>query len=84
MKFFQMIIMSTTMDKNPQKKLNSPYFKKSEIEYLGEISKMKETFLALFQAKPLNITVIQVYIPFTDAEESKVTSSMKTYKTFQN
>ena len=27
---------------------------------------------ALFKGKPLNITVIQVYAPITDAEEAKV------------
>ena len=35
-----------------------------------------------FQGKPFNITVIQVYVPTSNAEELKLNSSMKTYKTF--
>ena len=35
-----------------------------------------------FQGKPLNITVIQVYAPTSNAEEAEVERSMKTYKTF--
>ena len=35
-----------------------------------------------FQGKPLNITVIQVYAPTSNAEEAEVNGSMKTYKTF--
>ena len=37
-----------------------------------------------FQAKSFNITVIQVYALTTNAEEAKLNSSMKTYKTFYN
>ena len=33
-----------------------------------------------FQGKPLNITVIQVYAPTSNAEGTKLNSSMKTYK----
>ena len=35
-----------------------------------------------FQGKPLNITVIQVYAPTSNAEEAEVDSSMKNDKTF--
>ena len=35
-----------------------------------------------FQGKPFNITVIQVYAPTINAEETKLNGSMKTYKTF--
>ena len=35
-----------------------------------------------FQGKPFNITVIQVYVPTSNAEELKLNSSMKTYKIF--
>ena len=35
-----------------------------------------------FQGKPLNITLIQAYAPTSDAEELKLNSPMKTYKTF--
>ena len=35
-----------------------------------------------FQGKPFNITVIQVYTPTSNAEETEVNGFMKTYKTF--
>ena len=37
-----------------------------------------------FQGKPLNITVIQIYAPTSNAEEAEVERNgfMKTYKTF--
>ena len=35
-----------------------------------------------FQGKPFNITVIQVYVPTTNAEKLKLNYSMKTYRTF--
>ena len=35
-----------------------------------------------FQGKPLNITVIQVYVLTTNAEDAEFVGSMKTYKTF--
>ena len=35
-----------------------------------------------FQGKPFNITVIQVYAPTSNAEETEVERFMKTYKTF--
>ena len=34
------------------------------------------------QGKPFNITVIQVYVPTSNAEKLKLNGSMKTYKTF--
>ena len=35
-----------------------------------------------FQGKPFNITVIQVYVPTSNAEEAEVERFKKTYKTF--
>ena len=35
-----------------------------------------------FQGKPFSITVIQVYVPTTNAEKLKLNYSMKTYRTF--
>ena len=35
-----------------------------------------------FHGKPFNITIIQVYVPTSDAEGAEVDSSVKTYKTF--
>ena len=40
--------------------------------YLGEILKMTEWSLFVSKAKPFNITVIQVYAPTSNAEESEV------------
>ena len=37
-----------------------------------------------FQGKPFNITVIPVYVPTSNAEETEVERFMKTYKTFSN
>ena len=37
-----------------------------------------------FQGKPFSITVIQVYVPTTNAEEAKVEQFYETYMTFQN
>ena len=34
-----------------------------------------------FQGKPFSITVIQVYVPTSNAEEMKLNGSMKAYKT---
>ena len=39
------------------------------MQYLNAISKMTEW--SLFQGKPLNITVIQVYAPTSNAEEAE-------------
>ena len=49
---------------------------------LGCNLKNNRMILVLIQGKPFNITTIQVYAPITDAKETKLTSSMKTYKTF--
>ena len=35
------------------------------------------------QGKPFNITVIQAYVPTSNAEEAELNGSMKTYKTFR-
>ena len=35
-----------------------------------------------FQGKPFSITIIQVYAPTSNAEETEPNSSIKTYKTF--
>ena len=41
------------------------------MQYLDAISKMTE-WSVFFQGKPFNITVIQVYVPTTNAEEAEV------------
>ena len=40
------------------------------MQYLGAISKMKE-WSVCFQGKPFSITVIQVYAPTSNAEETE-------------
>ena len=42
------------------------------MQYLNAISKMTELSLFCFQGKPLNIMVIQVYAPTSNAEEAEV------------
>ena len=42
------------------------------MQYLDAISKMTELSLFCFQGKPLNIMVIQVYAPTSNAEEAEV------------
>ena len=42
------------------------------MQFLSEISKMTELSLFCFQGKPLNIMVIQVYAPTSNAEEAEV------------
>ena len=41
------------------------------MQYLDAISKMTE-WSVFFQGKPFNITVIQVYVPTSNAEEAEV------------
>ena len=45
--------------------------KESEMQYLHAVSKMTE-WSVHFQGKPFNITVIQIYAPTTNAEETEV------------
>ena len=45
--------------------------KEPEMQYLGTISKTTVIYLH-FQGKPLNITVIQVYAPTSNAKEAEV------------
>ena len=49
---------------------------------LGYNLKNNSMVSVLFQGKPLNITVIQVYALTSNAEEAEVHHSMKTYNTF--
>ena len=42
------------------------------MQYLDAFSKMTEWSLFLFQGKPFNITVIQVYAPTSNTEEAEV------------
>ena len=42
------------------------------MQYLDAISKMTEMISVRFQGKPFNITLIQVYAPTSNAEETEV------------
>ena len=42
------------------------------MQYLGTISKTTEMILVCFHGKPFSITVIQVYAPATNAEQTEV------------
>ena len=50
------------------------------MQYLNAVLKITEW--SLLQGKPLSITVIQVYAPAGNTEETELNGSMKTYKTF--
>ena len=68
-----MTIISTTVGKNPLEKMESPSQSTEEFEmqFLGVIS--KTTVISIcFQGKPFNITVIQVYVQSSNAEEAEV------------
>ena len=78
-----MTIASTTVGRNPLEEIeyHSWSTKESEIQYLDDI-KNDRMISFHFQGKPFNITLIQVYALTSNAEEAKLNSSMKTYKTF--
>ena len=44
----------------------------NKMQYLGAISKNDRMISVYFQGKPFNFTVIQVYVPTSNAEEGKV------------
>ena len=56
--------------------------KKVQNAVLGCNLKNDTMISALFQGNPFYITVIQVYAPNSNAEEVKLNSSLKAYKTF--
>ena len=70
MNLTQMIIISTTEGKNPLEEMETPSWstEESEMQYLDAISKMTLISVRL-QDKPFNITVIQVCVLTSDAEE---------------
>ena len=49
---------------------------------LGSNLKNDRMISVRFQGKPFNITVIQAYVPTSNAEELKLNGSIKTYKNF--
>ena len=70
----QMIIISTSVGKNPLKEMeqHSQSTKESEAQFLGAISQNNRMISVHFQDKPFNITVIQVYALTSNAEEAEI------------
>ena len=70
----QMIIISTSVGKNPLKEMEQPSqsTKESEAQFLGAISQNNRMISVHFQDKPFNITVIQVYALTSNAEEAEI------------
>ena len=54
----------------------------SEMQYLDAISKTTE-WSVCFQGKPINIRVIQVYVPIIDTEEAEADKFYEDPQTFQ-
>ena len=54
----------------------------NKMQYWGAISKNDRMTSVCFQGKPFNLTVIQVYAPISNAEESGAVGSIKTFKNF--
>ena len=46
--------------------------KRAQMQYLDTISKNDRMISVCFQGKPFNITVIQVYVPMSNAEKVEV------------
>ena len=77
-------IISTTRGKNSLEEMDYPIIVNKRVwnAVLGGSLKNDRTISVHFQGKPFNITVIQVYVPNTNAEEGRVDLSMKIYQTF--
>ena len=75
----QMMIISATMGKNPLEEKEGLVAlitnKRVWHAVLGSSLKNDRMISVRFQGKPLNITVIQAYIPTTNAEEAEVEPS---------
>ena len=67
-----MTTISTTVGKNPLEEIEqlSQSTKESEIQYWVQ-SQKRQNDLCLFQDKPFNIAVIQVYVLTSNAEEAE-------------
>ena len=68
-----MIIISTTVGKNPREEMEKPS-QSTRVRHAVQGCKLKNKRMILvhFQGKPFNITVIQVYAATTNAERAKV------------
>ena len=68
-----MTIISTTVGRNPLEEMESPSWSRKRVRnaVLGCNLKNYRMISIPFQGKSFNITVIQVYIPTSNAEEAK-------------
>ena len=69
-----MIIISTTVSRNPLQEMEYPSWstKESEMQYLDAMSKNHRMISVHFQGKPFHIMVIQAYTPTSNTEKSRV------------
>ena len=68
----QMTIISTTVVRIPQKKWNCSHSQQKSLKSLRGYNLNNERMISVyFQAKPFNITVIQVYGSTANAEEDE-------------
>ena len=68
-----MTIISTTAGRNPSEEMEWPSWStRVQNAVLGCNLKNDRMISVRFQGKPLNITVIQVYAPTSNAEEAEV------------
>ena len=78
-----MTIISPTVDRNPSEEMEYPsWLTRVRNAVLGCNLKNNRMISVGLQGKPFNITVIQVYAPTSNAEETEVDGFMKTYKIF--
>ena len=69
-----MIIISTTLGKNPLEQMGSHHSQQKSLRCSTWVQSQKQQndLSVRFQGKPFNITVIQVYIPISNGEEAEV------------
>ena len=67
-----MIIISTTVSKNPYDGVAIIVNKRVQNAILGHSLKNDRMISVHFQGKPFNITIIQVYATMSNTEEAKV------------
>ena len=83
MNLTQMTIISTTVGRNPLEEMEWPLWSTKESEAVFGCNLKNDRMISVhFQGKPFNITVIQVYAPTSNVEETEVEGSMKIYKNF--
>ena len=73
MNLTQITIIFTTVGKNPLEEMEYPLYSTKESKIALGCNLTNDRMISVcFQGTPLNITLIQVYSPTTDAEEAEV------------